>query len=127
MSSFISGNRPDPQKGVRRRRALREYIRQDAIIYKPNAEGEAGDRLEDANQDIKDKSALLDNRKLIETVSAFSPRLRSQSCTVSRRSFNDTGRQTRFAPGRDSLLMSFRMSFILTLRRGLVHIANGEV
>jgi len=82
-----------------------------------------------ASNDIKDKSALLDNRKLIETVSTFSPRLRSLSCTVSRqrRSFNDAGRQTRFAPGRDSLLMAFCMSFILTLRRGLVHIANGEV
>jgi len=38
-----------------------------------------------ASNDIKDKSALLDNRKLIETVSTFSPCLRSLFCTVSRR------------------------------------------
>jgi CCR4-NOT transcriptional regulation complex NOT5 subunit len=36
-----------------------------------------------ASNDIKDKSALLDNRKLIETVSAFFPRLRRLSCAVS--------------------------------------------
>lgn len=80
-----------------------------------------------ASNDIKDKSALLDNRKLIETVSAVFPRIRSLSCTVSWRSFNDTGRQTRLRRVVTALLMTFRMSFILTLGRGLVYIANGEV
>ena len=49
--SSYSRNRPYLEKGLGRRRALREHIRQDAGVHKPDAEGEAGDRLEDADQE----------------------------------------------------------------------------
>ena len=46
-----SRNRPDLEEGRGGRRALREYIREDAGVNQPDTEGEAGDGPEDANQE----------------------------------------------------------------------------
>lgn len=48
---FHSRNWPHTKEGRRRRRGLREHIWEDAGLYKPDAEGETGDRLENTNKE----------------------------------------------------------------------------
>lgn len=46
-----SRNRPDTEEGLRRRRALREHIREDAGVDQPDPEREARARPQDSDKE----------------------------------------------------------------------------